>query len=501
MDTVAAQDGASADKYCLHKATGCLETVLRDEVGDVDHVGPGRAVNNNPTGHPMVFFAASRRLRFPLDDQQRGLVLCGTWLLTTAGFFSVANFFHPYYMVTMAPAIAALCGIGLVAAWGEYVRRSSRLTWQPWALPVALVGTAAAQAYILRDYPDWSRPITPVLLILAVLAAAVLIAAQLGIRFGGQLALRLWTPLVAAVGAVALLIAPVAWSLDTAAAGDGGLTPLAGPSAPRDASGFGGFARIPDADNPQTAALIQRFQRGGFRGGRDGQGVSAALLRYLEQHQGSTKFLFAATNSNSAAPYIIRTGKAVMSMGGFSGSNPILSLPQLQALVKDNTVRYFLAGGGRGGADSNMQWVQSACTLVPSSAYGGTSAQPAAAGSGSAGLSGGMLGSTQTPPSGSLPGGAQGGSTPGSNPASGYAPGGRSWHARTEGGSFGRGSRGEVLPGGGAMGRGQPTDIAPAITSGVSSSTSGTDAGTGLGSLSGGFGGGQGLYDCAGAAS
>ena len=120
---------------------------------------------------PLAFIGlivvASRRLRFPLDDRQRGLVLWGTWLLTTAGFFSVANFFHPYYMVTMAPAIAALCGIGLVAAWGEYARRGPRLGWQPWALPVALVGTAAAQAYILRDYPDWSRPITPVLLALA----------------------------------------------------------------------------------------------------------------------------------------------------------------------------------------------------------------------------------------------------------------------------------------------------------------------------------------------
>ena len=220
---------------------------------------------------------------------------------------------------------------------------------------MALVGTAAAQAYILRDYPDWSRPITPVLLILAVLAAAVLIAARLGPRLGGQIALRLWTPLVAAVGAIALLIAPVAWSLDTAAAGDGGLTPTAGPSVPRDAGGFGGFggfARLPGADTPQAAAFdptlparrrLPRWQR--WAGGE------RSPARYLEQHQGNTKFLFATTNSNSAAPYIIQTGKAVMSMGGFSGSNPILTLPQLQALVKNNTVREgFLAGAALAGA-------------------------------------------------------------------------------------------------------------------------------------------------------
>ena len=462
---------------------------------------------------PLAFIglivAASRRLRFPLDDQQRGLVLWGTWLLTTAGFFSVANFFHPYYMVTMAPAIAALCGIGLVAAWSEYARRGPRFSWQPWALPVALVGTAAAQAYILRDYPDWSRPITPVLLALAALAATLLVAARLGTRAGGQRALRPWTPLIAGVGAVVLLIAPAAWSIDTAAAGDGGLTPTAGPAAPRDAGGFGGFggfARLPGEDNPQTAALIRRFQRGGFRGGRDGQGVNAALLRYLEQHQGSTKFLYATTNSNSAAPTIIQTGKAVMSMGGFSGSNPILTLPQLQALVKDNTVRYFLSGGGfggRGGGDSNMQWVQSACTLVPPSAYGGSSVQstPASPSLGF-GSAGGTSGGTQVPPPGVTRGGAQAnGSTSGYNSASGYTSGGHGRRPRSGGGYPQYGGTGQGLPGGAATG-GQPTDGAPGTlptSPSVSTDTNTGSAGFPVGPD--GPGGSQGLYDCAGAAS
>ena len=54
-------------------------------------------------------------------------------------FFSVAGFFHQYYMTEMAPAIAALFGIGLVTMWQDYQRDG----WRGWLLPLALVATVA----------------------------------------------------------------------------------------------------------------------------------------------------------------------------------------------------------------------------------------------------------------------------------------------------------------------------------------------------------------------
>src|SRR5205085_6356140 len=48
-----------------------------------------------------------------LDGRGRSLALWGTWLLTAGAFFSVAEFFHPYYTVMLAPAIAALAAIGV----------------------------------------------------------------------------------------------------------------------------------------------------------------------------------------------------------------------------------------------------------------------------------------------------------------------------------------------------------------------------------------------------
>jgi hypothetical protein len=112
----------------------------------------------------------------------------------------------------------------------------------------------------------------------------------------------------------------------------------------------------------------------------------------------------------------------------------------LQALVKNNTVRYFSGVGGFGSSSGIGQWVQSACTVVPASAYGGS----ASSGSMPSGFpSGGMSGSGAAAP----------GSTQG--PPPGFTPGG-----------------------------GAP---------------SGSSGGAGFGGFGGGFGGGQQLYDCAGA--
>ena len=46
--------------------------------------------------------------------------------------FSIAGFFHSYYMTTMAPAICALFGIGVVVMWQDYQQRS----WRGWLLPL-----------------------------------------------------------------------------------------------------------------------------------------------------------------------------------------------------------------------------------------------------------------------------------------------------------------------------------------------------------------------------
>ena len=50
--------------------------------------------------------------------------------------------------------------------------------------------------------------------------------------------------------------------------------------------------------------------------------VNNQLLSYTKKHQGNAKYLFATTDSNSASGYIIRSGKAVMAIGGYNGTDP-----------------------------------------------------------------------------------------------------------------------------------------------------------------------------------
>ena len=52
------------------------------------------------------------------DRTRAAALLWGGWVLVTGLVFSYMNgIIHPYYMVALAPGIAALVGIGAMALW------------------------------------------------------------------------------------------------------------------------------------------------------------------------------------------------------------------------------------------------------------------------------------------------------------------------------------------------------------------------------------------------
>lgn len=261
----------------------------------------------------------------------------------------------------LALSVAALAGIGLWGTWRAY-RRGQRLGW---LLPVALVATGALQARILADYPDWARWLTPIALGGAVLGAAVLLALRLRARVprGGSrptVAARL----AAGLGTLAVLIAPAVRSGLPAATGrGGGGLPAAGPAVPR-----GGIADAgPDGAGPGPAGPGSRLNQAG-------------LIAYLQAQRGDERYLLATASSMAASPIILATDQPVMALGGFSGSDPILTVDQLAARVRAGEVRFFQLGGGFGGRGTNglAAWVQSTCTPVPPADLGADVVQPAA---------------------------------------------------------------------------------------------------------------------------
>jgi 4-amino-4-deoxy-L-arabinose transferase-like glycosyltransferase len=80
-----------------------------------------------------------------------------------------------------------------------------------------------------------------------------------------------------------------------------------------------------------------------------------------------TRWAAATMGSQGAATLELRTGTAVMAIGGFVGSDPSPTLEQFQAYVSNGEIRYFIAGGmggapGRGSSEIS-QWVQQHFTV------------------------------------------------------------------------------------------------------------------------------------------
>jgi 4-amino-4-deoxy-L-arabinose transferase-like glycosyltransferase len=304
----------------------------------------------------LIVAASQEKVRLPLTRKQQGVVLWGTWLLTTGVFFSVAGFFHQYYLATMAPAVAAMAGIGIMALWKEYRRGS----WSSWLLPVALVVTAGVQIYMLSSYQSWSAVLTPIIAGLCILGALGLMLPLIIPRL--RIAALQKTAVV--IGMIALLAAPSIWSAVTVLQANGGLVPSAGPST-------GSVASLAPASSGSSQSSL---------------GVDQQLVKYLEAHKGNATYLFATMSATSAAPYIISTGDAVMALGGFTGSDNILTTSQLATLVKEGKVHYFLLSGNGGGQSSGnsalVQWIESHSKVVPSSQWQGSSTSTSTGGNG-----------------------------------------------------------------------------------------------------------------------
>src|SRR5215467_10516135 len=154
-----------------------------------------------------------------LSRTRLAVILWLGWLLTYAIVYSYAGgFFHFYYLSTMAPPLAALSGIGLVALCEAFLSGG----WRAALLPASLVLTAAGQLYIGASALGWTlggyHPLHFVLIGGTLLSACVLFALLISrpsaSRPLGQRARGLAASAVA-VGLVAMLLVPAAWALSS----------------------------------------------------------------------------------------------------------------------------------------------------------------------------------------------------------------------------------------------------------------------------------------------
>ena len=337
----------------------------------------------------LAILAASRLRRS--DPRSGWLLLVGGAFATTAVVFSFAGgIFHPYYVSLLAPLTAALIGAGFAE-----LRRAGTRARALSALAVA--AGVATELAVLHDYPGELRWLTPVLILLGALAAALLLVGGARLR------------LAALTGALALLlVAPATWAVDTLGHATSGTFPAGGPTdnpagglgrggpggAPgRGASGTGrpgGFAASgagrlgafagPGGPPPQAAAIPpggapafggaagQPPASGGFPGAAPGAGFPGAApgagsgtapgslgatsqslrraVRYADAHGGGT----VAVASQSEAASLVITGAHVAGIGGFSGRESETTAAWLAGEVRAGHIRWVqTTGGGPGG--------------------------------------------------------------------------------------------------------------------------------------------------------
>ncbi len=101
--------------------------------------------------------------------------------------------------------------------------------------------------------------------------------------------------------------------------------------------------------------------RGGIGGLLNGSTPSAAVTTLFEQSTGY-RWTASAVGANNAAGYQLASGKAVMAIGGFNGTDPTPTLAQFEQYVKKGEIHYFITSGNGGGGPGGGTGGSSAST-------------------------------------------------------------------------------------------------------------------------------------------
>ena len=219
------------------------------------------------------------------------------------------------------------------------------------ALPIAVLTSAAWAVAVLDRVASYQSSLRTGIVIGGAVAAT-------GLIIGAFLRQKKLVMLAGGLSALTLLSGPAAYAVTSVRHPVSGPIVSAGPSGGGGLGGFGG---------------------GGLGGFGGDASVNAGLVKFLETNQGSSKFLVATFGAQGSAGLIIATGKPVMAIGGFTGSDPAPTLDQFKRLVAGGNVRFLLTGnGGRPGgfngpSQSITSWAAQVGKVVEPTSYGGAS--------------------------------------------------------------------------------------------------------------------------------
>jgi 4-amino-4-deoxy-L-arabinose transferase-like glycosyltransferase len=265
------------------------------------------------------------RRKAPRTDLVRGgAILFGGWLLIDGLVLSyMKGMAHPYYCLSVAPALAALLAIGGSEMW-----RLRDTIFGRSALAATVLATGVWSWWLLGRNAEWMPVLRWTILALTIAATVALVVARSRSRQRFGAAVLAIGVLVAVAGSAAYTFATIGVSHE------GGGATVGPPAADRNGPGHGGWDD--NTDNAQLDALLEATH---------------------------TQWSAAINGSSAAAGLELSTNTAVMAVGGFSGSDPVPSLSEFQADVANHRIGYYVApdptrgfGRGRGHTDIT-RWV------------------------------------------------------------------------------------------------------------------------------------------------
>jgi hypothetical protein len=251
--------------------------------------------------------------------------------------------FHGYYTVALAPAIG-----GILAVTGRelWTRRHS---WVARAALAVLSLAAGVWSYVLLGRaPSWHPEVRYAVAAGTAVAVTALVLGPRIARFAPAIPMARLAPaamgarlasaaLIAAV--VAALIGTTGFAVATAAIPHAGNDATAGPVM------AGGDAKGGQQPSGQQPA-------GQHTGGGDQLASSVSPEMITALGATTTRWAAATSGAQAAAPLELASGRPVIGIGGFTGSDPAPTLSQFQQYVASGQISYFV-DDGRGGGGHN----------------------------------------------------------------------------------------------------------------------------------------------------
>jgi hypothetical protein len=326
----------------------------------------------------------------------------GAFVLTAIAFSFAQGIFHPYYVSLLAPFGAALvgAGFGLVLQGARGARVFG---------PLAVIAGAGTEIAVLSANPgqlDWLKP---VLVLVAVTAAAVL----------ANPGTWRWRSGAIATAFAVLMLPPASWAVQTLGHATSSTFPAGGPASASSFGGpgggggrFGGGLRPPAANGNGNNSSVMPGPPGGAGAGANGNGngngtgngnnssvmpappggssglagfggaggrfggndpAITAAIAYANAHGGGA---VAVSSQEGASGTIINSGADVVAIGGFSGKESQVSIQWFAQQVAAGKIRWVVAGSsgggmrndGRTGSQDVMTAVAKTCKAVTTSA-------------------------------------------------------------------------------------------------------------------------------------